>query len=268
LTIAAAHGNQESVKLLTQAGATSAKQVEPAAVNRYYESTHWRVEEEWSPLAKAAYLGQTDQVQSLLAAGANPNGTTNLLGEKLSLVELALLSQNQETIRALLSASPSVSSSVFERFASGTGDAFVSEMLLEKGVEPSMTDYQVSAEANNLELLKLLNEHKPFSSFVRDSKEEVIEAAVKNGQISAAQFLLTELANADLRAEIASINLVRASMQGNLSMMQMLLDQGADPNFVYETPSLGLPHRTALQAAILSGFPDVIDLLRKAGATK
>lgn len=156
--IANAHGNQATSKLLAAAGATgNEQQVEASAVTREYVKK-MNTSTDWSPLKRAVLFGDTDQVESLLAAGDDPNQLFDTEDYDYLMMYHDQAS-NLETLKALVSGPKPLSeeSRAFLLYVAVKHDNLeLAQFLLNTGLKPDPELLTMAAEGNHLEMVELL----------------------------------------------------------------------------------------------------------------
>lgn len=86
-------------------------------------------------------------------------------------------------------------------------------------------------------------------------------AAAKNGHAAVARTLIQQGADVNTTDnELGFTPLIFAAREGHIEIVEVLLEKGADVHVK------GKHGTTAMGVAIVNGYPDVVTLLRKAGA--
>ncbi len=191
-------------------------------------------------LLKAARLGDYIKVKQVLANGANPdfsdkNGVTPLLA--------AAHRGSSATLRMLLAANVEVN--------------FVPSGLRQFALAKS------HAPLNERELMEAASRG-----------ETALNAAVRQGHIEEAYFLLSNGASIGLANRHGETPLFVAVAAGNLDMVKMLLERGANPNSVEQDnrrnrlalAKHAMGKNSVLITAVQKGYLDVTKLLVEAGA--
>lgn len=265
LMIAEAHGHTEIVTLLEAAGAVRNKNL-PGKQALFFKSDllEEKATDEWTPLMKAAFLGDTGQVKTLLAQGADPRV------QEGAPFKLALESNSQETIRAFLTSKalsrPEAIDAVMQ-WAVLTHNLELAQFALDNGANAAerivgMGSYLViAAEQNDVEFVKLLLEHGVDAS--PDTGFLPLEEAVEVGQQQTVKLLVPAYDDEKRKAHDLGEALMIALSLEDLSMVKLLLELGANPNYVADRT-----HYTPLQVAKKNGFPEFVTVLKEAGATE
>jgi L-ascorbate metabolism protein UlaG (beta-lactamase superfamily) len=185
----------------------------------------------------AAWTGKTDIVCLLLSKGVSPNYPDG--GEAGPMIG-AIFGGHVETVRALLEAGADVHqksqdgrTAIFA-VASGQGSTEIGRMLIDKGAAVDLADQ---------------NGTTPLGLAVQNSLAEVAELLLKNG--------------ADINRPSGPFGwtvLHYAAVRGDKSMVELLLDKGADLGV---TDSDG---KTSLDLAASHGHSDVAEILASRGA--
>ena len=191
-------------------------------------------------LLKAARLGDYIKVRQVLANGANPNfsdrnGVTPLLA--------AAHRGSSATLKMLLAADAEVN--------------FVPSGLRQFALSKS------HAPLNELELMESASRG-----------ETALNAAVRQGHVAEAYYLLSHGAMIALANRHGEAPLFVAVAAGNLEMVKMLLERGADPNSVEQDnrrnrlalAKHAMGKNSVLITAVQKGYLDVSKLLVEAGA--
>ncbi|WP_375760547.1 ankyrin repeat domain-containing protein [Corallococcus exercitus] len=191
----------------------------------------------YSALMAASSAWQSEIVAALLEAGANPNKGSKLLGTPLICAAGSLTEGNLlETVRLLLASGADITAmdgdgNTALHKACSNGHTAMVEMLLAAGAD-----------------VRMLNREGRLPA----------EGAVWRGHTDIVRLLI------DRAGAIASVDdaLVFAASQGQLSLVQLLLQRGANPN--HQAPKY--LQYSALGVAAYSGWEEVIRTLLAAGA--
>ncbi len=191
-------------------------------------------------LLKAAGLGDYIKVKQVLANGANPdfsgkNGVTPLLA--------AAYAGSSASLKMLIAADVDVN--------------FVPSGLRQFALSKS------HAPLNQLELMEAASRG-----------ETALNAAVRQGHLKEAYFLLSNGARIDLANRHGETPLFVAVAAGNMEMVKMLLENGADPNSIEQDnrrnrlalAKHAMGKNSVLITAVQKGYLAVVKLLVEAGA--
>ena len=206
------------------------------------------VVEEFSecPLCKAAKEGDSDRVDILLAAGANPNAADN------------------SGVTALI-------------FAAQDGHAKVAKVLLDSGANPNATDndgwtaLMVSTVNEHAEIIKLLLDAGANPNAVlNDTKREkgqslagitTLMLAANNGYSEGVNLLLQVKTNIHATDKGGNNALIIAAREGHAEVSKILLSAGV---FSDAVQNYGW---TALMMAASNGYSEVAKVLLECGAS-
>jgi len=258
LMIAEAHGNTETAKLLADAGAARTKNLPKSpGLFHNYDGLMQNVTVDWTPLEKAAMLGHTAQVNALLAKGTD-------IGMAF---DRAIYGHNFETIRAFFTAKQPLTADQIDKAlhaAVVTKNHDLALLALERGANPNRTyedrdSYLSFAVAlNDLQMIELLLEHG--TGITPSHSGSPFQKAVERGHLQAMNLLVEHFADDDTKASELNEGLSSALYLQDMTMVQRLLELGADPNAVYKDQT------TPLQLAKATGFPEFVTVLKAAGA--
>jgi len=191
-------------------------------------------------LLKAARLGDYIKVKQVLANGANPNFS------------------DKSGVTPLLA-------------AAHTGSSASLKMLLSADVE-------VNFVPSGLRQFALSKSHAPLNERelmeAASRGETALNAAVRQGHVEEAYFLLSNGAKIDLANRHGEAPLFVAVAAGNVEMVKMLLERGANPNSVEQDnrrnrlalAKHAMGKNSVLIEAVQNGYLDVAKLLVEAGA--
>jgi len=148
--------------------------------------------------------------------------------------------------------------------AAGSKHRALVRLLIEQGAPPNTTlphqegstALHLAAEAGDLELVKWLVARKADLKSLDVRGWTPLTRAVEAGQVDVAKFLLSQGARAD------DGSLFRAAARGHVTLVELLLERGADRDAVFD-------HRgyTALGYAATEGKIEVVKLLHGKGAS-
>jgi len=254
---------------LIELDAVSAKKMDPAYAERLTELVSF-------PLHFAANIGDLEGVKRELKNGTPVNAPESkkrstavmFASERGFLPIVELLIENGADV------------SISNKFgytalhASTRGNHIeVSKVLVAAGADVNAVDDKgrtplfLAAEENSLEHVRLLKEHGADLE-TRDKKGwSPLYAAVNRGSLDVAKYLIGE--GVEVKSQTAGDSrspLLVASFSGNVEMVKLLLEAGADVS-----AKLGMGHSpyrgmTALQIAQKQGHLEVAELLKGAGA--
>ena len=198
-------------------------------------------------LHKAAEKGNMSEVQSLLSQGANPN-LQNQYG--YSAFCIAVQQGNLELIKeflnykatlnpVLMSTTPLIEAvRAYCQDPTNMGRLDVVKFLLEKEADPNIrpgsygdTAINIAIENKNLDLLKLLFNHKAKVDTWGGWGEYPLHSAVRTQDLSIITFLLDKGADPNVtntKKKYTPVHL--AARRGNIEILQLLLDKGGNPN--------------------------------------
>ena len=225
-------------------------------------------------LLAATTAGNNRRVQSLLAAGANPNAkdSTTKGGGDTPLL-LAASKGHLECVRALLKAKadPNLGSSsglTALMFAAGGGHSEIVHALLEAKANPNaaaddgITALVFAGPSKNPELLRMLLKAgaDPNARSKRLGGATVLIPSAGNGELEMVRILLAAGADPNSTDDTGETALLRAAQKGLVEVTQALLAAGADPN---TRDKNGTP---VVVAAAAEAKEEVVSALLKAGA--
>ena len=195
------------------------------------------VVEEFSecPLCKAAKEGDSDRVDILLAAGANPNAV------------------DKKGSTALM-------------YAAGKGHAEIAKSLLDAGANPNVVDDDgwtaliVATFEGHYEVVKILLDGEANPNVAgKDDWTALIQAAI-NGNTEISKIMLSAGANPNAADNEGRTALMGAAFEGHAEVAKILLDGGANPNAARDGGG------TALMLATFQGHAEVAKILLDGGA--
>ena len=232
-----------------------------AGVNPNY---HDKGDEGWTGLIIAAYNGNRKIVELLLEAGADPNLGNNWNSSPLYWTTSA---DHAEIVALLLAAGArpnhqdDFGSSALMR-ASTDGLTPIAKLLLDAGADP----YLVDNEGNSAFRYAIRNGHSEiiplFLAVDIDIDRKILRwgEASRLAQMQGQEEIVTIIEAALKEPEILNRGLVNAVVQNRYILATRLLGDGADPD---ARDSGGI---TALQHAVESGRADIITQLLESGA--
>ncbi|CAM2862814.1 ankyrin repeat domain-containing protein [Legionella worsleiensis] len=195
-------------------------------------------EEEITPLHLAIEHQQVNVVACLLQNGANPHKPNHLGWGAL---HLACLAGNYSIVQLLLNA-PMHADTTFSPLGH--------------------TALHLTAEQDNLEIFKLLIQHRANPEKENDHSFNALHIAAHFGQLEIARFILEiapQLINVVTRTHFIS-PLYLAAENGHLELVNLFLQKGAEPNWVSRTGY------TPLHIAARKGFLAIVNRLIDASA--
>ncbi|KAA8904860.1 ankyrin repeat-containing domain protein [Sphaerosporella brunnea] len=233
----------------------------------------------WTPLQRAAHLGDSTIVDCLIQAGADINASATEESGRTAL-QAAVESGSLTIVDRLLTAGADVNAPAAALFgrtalqaAAESGDLKIVERLLAAGAEVNaaasdedgITALPAAAGSRNLVLVERL---LAAGAEVNTSPERfmggqtALQAAAEVGSLEIVERLLAEGAevNASAWGTIGRTTLQAAAEVRNLKMVELLLAKGAD---VHARNGTG---RTALQTAAEAGNVEIVERLLAAGA--
>ena len=183
---------------------------------------------------------ETQIIEMFLKNGANPN----IIVDDESPLHKAVLSENVKLVEMLLDndADPNIIKNIEDEIynytplnhACETLNIPIIKLLLENGAIPNDNDketnlgwiieYDEGTSEQKIIAIKLLLEHG--YKFYRHDYTELID--LKDDDIEIAKFLLQHVQDPDIKNKA----LLRAAKNGQLEMVILLLDNGADPNTI------------------------------------
>ena len=249
---AASAGNVEVARILVEHG---------ASIN-----THSNEFKE-SALTLACYKGHLEMVRFLLEAGADQEHKTEEM--HTALME-ASMDGHVEVARLLLDSGAQVNmpADSFESpltLAACGGHVELAMLLLERGAnieevnDEGYTPLMEAAREGHEEMVGLLlSQGADINAQTEETQETALTLASCGGFLEVAEFLIK--AGADIEAG-ANTPLAEAAQEGHISLVQHLLDAGANVN---ATSASG---DTPLMYACENGHREVVEVLLEAGAS-
>ncbi|WP_310430270.1 ankyrin repeat domain-containing protein [Chamaesiphon sp. VAR_48_metabat_135_sub] len=224
-------------------------------------------------LMAAAYYGHRSIVNTLLAAGANPNLLSDDDGLGLGMTALMLTagsffaSNRQQVMKLLIAGGADINqrgaggkTAIFHAALAGSGYADCVETSIAAGADLDLRDDRghtvltAVAAAENYQMLNLLIQ--AGASTVGLESIQLIQAATA-GNIEQVQSLLTTKVNLDLDRGAAIGN---ASAAGHTKIVELLICAGANVNL---RDKLGF---APISSAAYAGYGEIVQLLIAAGA--
>ena len=147
--------------------------------------------------------------------------------------------------------------------ASRQGNLKAVETLLATGVDVNAanskgtTALMAASKAGHVDVIKALATNKQLDLEAMDwNMDTALMMAVQNQQVETVKTLLSLGANANFMKAGMSV-LIAASYRGNASIVQALLDAGANADWVDEN------NESALDVAVANNYTDVVTVLRR-----
>ncbi|MBX9889672.1 MAG: ankyrin repeat domain-containing protein [Amoebophilaceae bacterium] len=138
-----------------------------------------------------------------------------------------------------------------------------SELLNEPFRKVSLLEFAIHNAA--IEFAKLLRSHGANINTLSDNGATLLMIAADNGSLDIVEWLLsTEEIDINAQNMNGLTALITAAEQGHQPIVTLLLQKGADPNFI---AGAGLPTKTALMVAAGSGHTAIVDTLIKSPKT-
>ncbi|HYP12679.1 MAG TPA: M56 family metallopeptidase [Bryobacteraceae bacterium] len=195
-------------------------------------------------LLRAAEEGNVQEVERLLAAGANVNA--KIEGDGSPLIAAAR-SSHEQIVKLLLDRGADVNLAV-----GGDGSPLI-----------------VAAQNGQLSTVRLLLERGADIHMPVPGDGNPLIMAARGGSVAVVEFLLNRGANIEQVVPGDENALIEASASGHLPVIKLLIDRGANINArVWVEPSKGRPGewRTPLSMARRNGHTEAVSYLRSAGA--
>ncbi|XHF97076.1 hypothetical protein AWENTII_000679 [Aspergillus wentii] len=239
-------GNQQIVRLLLAHGAR------PNIENGFFGSA----------IQAASFVGNPQIVQLLLGQGANPNSESEDFGPAL---QLASGNGHQQVVETLLSHGADVNlqrdggyTALYE--AAKNGHDRVAKILLDHGADMDTARYSITAlhkasEQGHHKVVELLLNHGADIEAAQYGDTPLCIASNKGHQ-KVVEILLRR------RAAVTPKALHSAAKAGNLQIVEILLDHGADINAF----NISTSEETALFIAAKRGHEEVVNILLGHGA--
>ncbi|MBD3398136.1 hypothetical protein GF413_03640 [Candidatus Micrarchaeota archaeon] len=246
LPCAAANGNIEVVRLLLEKGA-------------YIEATD---QDCLTPLMNACERGHLEIVRLLLDKGADINAQTKAGSTAL---RKAVNEQYIEVVRLLLKRGADVHDKLNDgtyilMSAALTGNTEILNAILDKGADVNARDdkgssaLKWSAFMDRSDVVRLLKS--------RGAKSDLWIAAL-TGDVQEAERLIEAGADVNAVDGLGWTPLMNAARKGHAEMVELLLDQGADPAAKRECKHLKCP--TVIDYALRGGSPVIVSTLLNKG---
>jgi len=196
-------------------------------------------------LIDAAAIGNIDAVEALLSVRKEIRAEREQLGDcELMALTNAVIGGHGDVVKFLLNAETAYFAKVFSSVNAMWG----------------FEAFNAAAERGSVEMLQLLCE----AGLTTDPRTGGFLLAATNGHVAAVEFLLvSKVSSVDqlkktLRGTKCPTALWAASDAGHSDVVKVLLEWGADVNFVFEG-------QTSLRRAIAGGHGDVSEMLIAAG---
>jgi len=204
----------------------------------------------------AAAWGHADVAEALLDAGAEVDAKTDVLFTPL---RFAAQSGHDDVVELLLQrgADPNARDTwgwAPLHLAAGNGHVRTVELLVENGADVRLPGMQKSTPLHNA---AAGSQSSGGRTFVKDGKR----VAAGDEHVAIARFLLDKGAEVDAVSEHGATPLIGAAVSGNVDMVSLLLDRGANVN-----ANGGYDGTTALHQAAARDDLAVAELLIERGA--
>ncbi|WP_370335555.1 ankyrin repeat domain-containing protein [Parvularcula marina] len=226
----------------------------------------------------AARRGRTEEVERLLAMGADPNAAS--YGDGTPLIG-AVRSGDHGILTRLLAAGADPN-----RAARGDGSPLISAAkngryamaiaLLDAGAKPDMgvrgdgNALIVAAHRGDLKMVDILLEYDANIEAAQIGDGNALIAAVQAGKINMVHALLEKGANVDAFVIADETPLIAAAQRGDLDITKLLIEYGADVSLTVPVPVLTDPSRQGFRSPISEaeryGHEGVAEYLRAHGA--
>ncbi|KIA75902.1 hypothetical protein HK57_00307 [Aspergillus ustus] len=239
-----------------------------------------------TPLHAAAWAGVANYVETLLVAGSDPNVST-----KLATTPLAMAAQNghADAVKVLLrhGAAPDGPDYFGMKplhYAARANHHGVVQALMEVNVSPRTrktcdptprpcgnaptsvgdTPLQYACSAGAVESVRAM---MPY--FALADAKHAVEHSIDHSQTELVE-LLVEFPGLLFNSDFGAVSLLRAAEKANFRVLQLLLEKGADPKYVPETPTVFyLPERwNPAQSALIALAKSERRYDRSGGATE
>jgi ankyrin repeat protein len=175
-------------------------------------------------LQMAISAGSESVVQTLIAAGANPTNVTNVLDAAARAGSVAILKRLVEGIETLASRKAALSAAL--RSAAYEGKADAVNYLLRLGADVSAAD-----RSGNTGLHFACTMHVRETTY-ENGKETVVDSGPsRQSQLAAAKALLEAGASPNAVDKEGFTPLAWAIYSGNMPLVDLLLDHGANPSY-------------------------------------
>lgn len=216
--------------------------------------------------AKAIFKGDTEKIQALLRAGANPNSP--LLNGRMPLAAAAAVGKIPP-IELLISAGADINASNgldTPLYAAAMGNIFALRLLLAKGADPDIPSFSenssvlhILAREGGEERIGYILAAGADVNIVNSFGWTPLHTAVANGYTGSAQILIEAGADINARDNEGRTPLSRSVLKYSEDMPELLLKHGADPNipdFEGDTPLIFMTKHDTLK---------ILELFIKAG---
>ena len=211
------------------------------------------------PLVQAVLSNDTEELQSALSSGMDPNVTS---WDGSSALRWAAESGNTEMIRLLLASGAVDTDGSAVACAAYGGNTAALEMLLSSGSTPDAASpfgnpLVLACQQGNTNVIRVL-----VAAGANPNVEEgrAIESAIEGGHAEVVSFLLSVGAG-----PATGNHLLTAVRKGNSEIVSHLLASGVNPDLKEEPATT---HGTALTVAAESGHEEIVRLLVEAGADR
>lgn len=230
-------------------------------------------------LGSAAFGRKVDAVKELLAKGTDANSKTK---NGMPILIHAVGGGSTEVIELLLSSGADVNAKDSQGqsalwFAAWEGQGEVVHLLLDRGadVNTSSNDGRTAlmraviggkSEPDQIRMIKVMLDKGANVNAQDKARENALIAAINGGRLEVVHFLIERGADVNAKAgpkaNFGMTALMNAAYWGQVKMVELLLAKGADVN------AKGYKGETALMIASKGKHQQVVELLKKAGATE
>jgi len=210
---------------------------------------------EGEPLHNAISRGHAEIVKLLLDTGMNQKSLDNSLEDGVK--------SNLETVKILLDAGASVNSPDVLYNAVWSGDLKILEFLFYKGAKIK-DHHQVQgalAYQDNVEMLKVFLAH---GLKLIKTDYDILNSAAGRGDAEAVRILLD--LGFKVKGALGGKTLIDAAHGGNLEVVKLLINAGADLNATDSDTTYYVEHFSALTNAAERGNTEIVKLLLDSGA--
>lgn len=215
-----------------------------------------------TPLSAAAEKGNSQIVQLLLHAGANPNGPLRIKHKDVFKRLSPLIEEEVDTADELVKICRyPLLCAIESRFSKNKNSSYdIVRLLLNFGADPNISALDLIYNESGWLAKEMIDNSHNMSFEGRLFLLYPLQVALKLGDTEIAKLLLQH--KACVKPLYGTPALTVAALQANIEMVDLLLNQNADPN------GLGSHHycKSALEAAVEIEDFDLIDLLLAAGA--